>query len=146
MAAIARNIGFALLFLASFSSAGAQQSRAVREQLGHVASALSAGHPQEAMDPFDKSFAGDDQLRRYFTALTDANTVTNELDIIDEDIDNRQATVTVHWTLTLSDLTTGLSESRERDLTVKLAMPKYDWRIIDISPLEFFNPDSKKSK
>lgn len=143
MAAIARSTGLGLLLLAGLATAGAQQSRAVREQVGHVASALSAGHPQEAMDPFDKSFAGYDELRRYFMALTDANTVVNELDITGEEIENREATLTIHWTLTLSDLVTGLTKSRERDLTVKLSMKKYDWRIVDISPLDFFNPESK---
>jgi hypothetical protein len=124
----------------------AQQERAIREQIAHVASALSAGHPLEAMDPFDKSFKDYSQLRTYFTGLTDAHTIVNEMDITDEQIENHEATLTIHWTLTLSDLTTGLTESREQDLTVKLSMKKYDWRIVDLSPIEFFNPEPPKSK
>ena len=135
----------ALLFL-SAACVSAQQSRAVREQVAHVASALSAGHPQEALDPFDKSFEGYSRLRTYFTGLTDAYTIVNEMDITDEQIENREATLTIHWTMTLSDMASGLSESREEDLTVKLAVKKYDWEIVDISPLEFFNPEPKKSK
>lgn len=125
---------------AGLLAAGQQQSRAVREQIGHVASALSAGHPQEAMDAFDKSFPGYSQVRGYFEDLTDGYSIVNELDIADEEIANRQATVSVHWTLTLSDLVSGLSESREQDLSIKLNMKKYDWRIVDLTPVEFFNP------
>jgi hypothetical protein len=54
--------------------------------------------------------------------------------------------LTIHWTLTLQDPATGLSESRAQDLTVKLTMAKYDWRIVDLSPVEFFNPDQPNSK
>ncbi len=135
-----------VLVVLSAACVSAQQSRAVREQVAHVASALSAGHPQEAMDPFDKSFEGYARLRTYFTGLTDGYTIVNEMDISDEQIENREATLTIHWTMTLSDMVTGLSESRQEDLTVRLTMKKYDWRIIDISPLEFFDPEPKKSQ
>jgi hypothetical protein len=146
MAAIELSRRLTLLLLLCALSASAQQSRAIREQVAHVASALSAGHPAEAMDPFDKSFTDYAKLRDYFTALTDAHTIINEMDITDEQIDQHEATLTIHWTLTLQDLTTGLSESRAQDLTVKLTMAKYDWRIVDLSPVEFFNPDQPKSK
>ena len=98
------------------------------------------------MDPFDKSCEGYSKLRDYFTALTDAHTVVNEMDFIDEQIENQEATLIVHWTLTLNDLTTGMAQSREQDLTIKLTRKKYDWRIVSLSPIEFFNPDQPKSK
>ena len=144
MAAIARS-RIVLLFLLA-GNLSAQQSKAIREQVARVATALTAGNPEEAMTPFDKSFDGYSRLRDYFSALTNAYDVTNEMDVIDEQITSHEATLTVHWTLTLSEKGSGLSESREEDLTVKLSMKKYDWRIVDVSPLEFFNPELRKSK
>ncbi len=145
MAAIEPSRRLFVLMILGALSLSAQQSRAIREQVAHVASGLSAGHPEEAMDPFDKSFEGYAKLRDYFTALTDSYTIINEMDITDEEIDKHEATLTMHWTLTLQNPTTGLSESREQEVTVKLTMKKYDWRIVDFSPIEFFNPDQSKS-
>jgi hypothetical protein len=145
MAAIAPSrLALALLVLAG--SLSAQQSKAIRQQVANVATALSSGNPDEAMTPFDKSFDSYSRVRDYFAALTSAYNVTNEMDVIDEQTAGHEATLTVHWTLTLTDKGSGLSESREEDLTVKLTMKKYDWRIVDISPLEFFNPALRKSK
>jgi len=145
MAAIALSRLFlAFMLVGAAAPPAQQQSRAVREQLAHVASALSAGHPQEAMDAFDKSFENYAQLRSYFVGLTDAHSIVNEMEVTEEETADREATLTVHWTLTLSDLTTGLTESREQDLTVKLTMKKSDWRIVDLSPIEFFNPEPAK--
>ncbi len=146
MAVTARSARLALLLLFGAALLPAQQERAIREQVAHVASALSAGHPLEAMDPFDKSCKDYSLLLTYFTGLTDAHTIMNEMDINDEQIENHEATLIIHWTMTLSDLVTGLTVSREQDLTVKLSMKKYDWRIVELSPVEFFNPDPPKSK
>jgi hypothetical protein len=68
------------------------------------------------------------------------------MEVTDEQIVDHEATLTVHWTLTLEDLKNGLSETRTEDLTVKLSMKKYDWRIVGISPLAFFDPELRKSK
>jgi hypothetical protein len=43
-------------------------------------------------------------------------------------------------------MVSGLTQSRQQDVTVKLEMKKYDWRIVDLSPIEFFNPEQPKSK
>ena len=136
-------LALVLLFAPSLS---AQQSRAVREQVGHVASALSAQHPEEAMDAFDKSFDGYSRLHDYFVGLTDGYSIVNEMVINDEQIVDREATLTIHWVLPLSDLASGLTQNRDEELTVKLSKKKHDWRIVDISPLEFFNPEQRKSK
>ena len=135
-----------LLLLAAAGLLPAQQSKAIRQQVGQVATALSSGSPEEALTPFDKSFAGYGRLRDYFTALTNAYNLTNDMEITDEQIVDHEATLTVHWILTLSDLKNGLSETRAADLTVKLSMKKYDWRIVGIAPLEFFNPELRASK
>ena len=134
------------LLLALAATVSDQQSVAVRRQLGNVAIALSDRRVELAMDSFDKSFDGYSQLRTYFNGLVEAYAVVNELDVLDEDITGNEATLTVHWTLTLSDRVSGVSENREQDVTIKLSMKKQGWRIVDLSPLEFFNPDQHQSK
>ena len=142
MAAIALSRSAALLLVLA-CLLPAQQSRAVRDQVAHVGTALSSGNPEEAMTPFDKSFDNYGRLSDYFSALTNAYTLTNDLEITGEEIVQHEATLTIHWIMTLSDLKTSLSEVRVQDVTVKLAMKKNDWRIVSIAPLAFFDPEIK---
>jgi hypothetical protein len=98
------------------------------------------------MAPFDKTFDGFGRLRDYFSALTNGYNITNDLEVATEQIVNHEATLTIHWIMTLSDLQSSLSETREKDLTVKLTMEKYDWKIVSVAPLEFFDPALRPSK
>jgi len=141
MAAIVRRSAFLLLAFAG--TVAAQQSKAIYQQIGYVANALTSGNIADAMTPIDKSMDGYDQLRDYFTALVAGYQVLNQVQILDEDINQKEATLTVHWELTLSDLGTDLNQTREQDITVKLRFLKYKWRIVGLSPIEFFNPQSK---
>ena len=136
-----------LVLLLLAGSLSAQESKAVREQIGRVATALSDSKPEEAMTPFDKSFDDYSRLRDYFTALTNAYKLVSEMEVTDEQIANREATLTVHWILTMSDSSNGgTSEIRTEDLTFKLSQKKSDWRIVSVSPLDFFNPELRRSK
>jgi hypothetical protein len=145
MAAIAPS-RLAVVLLVLCGTVSAQQAKAIEQQVARVGTALSAGNPEEAMTPFDKSFDNYSRLRDYFSALTEAYAVTNELDVVDEEIAKHEATITVHWTMTLTEKGSGFSENREQDLTFKLIMDKNGWRLVGLSPLEFFNPELRKSK
>jgi hypothetical protein len=146
MAAIAHSRAALVLMLLATVPVAAQREKAIETQIARVGTALSSRNAEEAMIPFDKSFADYSRLNDYFAALTDAYSLTNEVDILDEEISDHEATVTVHWIMVLSDLHSGLSETREQDLTVKLSMKKSDWKIVSITPLEFFDPAPRKSK
>jgi hypothetical protein len=141
-----RPLALFLLLVPAAGTLSAQRSKAIYEQVGYVASALTAGNAADAMTPFDKSLEGYDRLRDYFSALAAAYQVVNQIQIMDEDINREEATLTVHWELTLSDAGNGLSQTREDNITVKLSLRKYKWRITGFSPLEFFNPQLTKSK
>ena len=65
----------------------------------------------------------------------------NEIEVTGEQIADSEATLTVHWVMTLSD-----SQTRSEDVTVKLNLRESKWRIVDFSPVEFFNPQIQKSK
>jgi hypothetical protein len=144
MAAIVRRS--AVLLIAFVGTMAAQQSKAIYQQVGYVANALTSGNAADAMTPIDKSMDGYAQLHDYFSALVNSYQVLNQIQIMDEDIQRREATLMVHWELTLNDAATALSQTREQDIVVKLSFRQYKWRIVGISPLEFFNPQIEKSK
>jgi hypothetical protein len=136
-----------LLFVVSVGASAQAQNKDVYQQVTKVATSLTDANPAEAMDAFDKSFDGYGRLRDYFTALTNAYSLANEIEVNDEHVAANEATLTVHWVLTLTDSRTGFSESRSEDTTVKLALNKKGkWRIVGFTPLEFFNPELRKSK
>jgi hypothetical protein len=141
MAAIVRNSRRAILFAVWVSVvSGADQRTEARQCVSGIATALTAGDPAEAIDAFDKSFAGYDQLRNYFAALTNAFQLGSEVDVTDEEDSENQTTLTLRWALALTDLTTSHTENRSADLTVKVKKIGRRWKIVDLSPLEFFNP------
>jgi len=134
------------LLLVLAGTLAAQQSKAIYRQVSNVAASLTAGDAAEAMMPFDKSFADYDKLRDDFIALTTAYRISNQLEILVQNIAGQEATLTVHWVLTLSDEFNDLAETRAQDVTVKLSFLKYQWRIVGFSPLELFDPELQKSK
>jgi hypothetical protein len=136
----------AVLLFACAAALAAQQSKAIYRQVAHVAGALTARDPNDAMTPFDKSFAAYDRLRDYFTALTNAYQMVNQIAVLDQNIAPAEATLTVNWELTMSDPANGLSETRSQDVVIKLSFLKDRWRIVDLSPLALFDPELKKSK
>jgi hypothetical protein len=132
----------AIFVLLCCATAFAQQpNKTIYRQVTHVATALTAGNAADAMTTFDKAFSGYDRLHDYFSALTNAYQVVNEIEVTGEQIADSEATLTVHWVMTLSD-----SQTRSEDLTVKLNLRESKWRIVDFSPIEFFNPQLQKSK
>jgi len=131
----------AAVFLLSAALSAAQPNKAIYRQVTHVATALTAGNAADAMTTFDKAFSDYDRLRDYFSALTNAYQLVNEIEVTGEQIADSEATLTVHWVMTLSD-----SETRTEDVTVKLNLRESKWRIVDFSPVEFFNPQLRKSK
>jgi hypothetical protein len=136
-----------LLFVFSVGAYAQAENKDVYQQVSKVATSLTDANPAEAMDAFNKSFDGYGRLRDYFTALTNAYSLANEIEVTDEHVAANDATLTVHWVLTLTNSQTGFSESRSEDTTVKLALNKKgQWRIVGFTPLEFFNPELRKSK
>ena len=139
-------LGFGFMLIFAAASPAQNHSRAIHRQLSHVASALAAGNPSDAITPFDRSFDGYSQLSDDFTGLTNAYRIVNEIEVRDEEIQNGEATFLVHWVMTLSDFENQNSEIRTEDVTVKLKLKKYEWHIVGFSPLEFFDPELRHSK
>jgi hypothetical protein len=141
MAAIARSSLVSLVALAA-AAFGADTPRA---RVSYVASALTAGNPADAMSCFDKSFAGYEKLRGYFSGLTSAFQLVNQLEVTEEEDSAAEATLTIEWTLTLSDPQTGYAENRNAAVHARLALKSAKWKIVEFTPIELFDPQPKRS-
>lgn len=135
MAAIARSAFFCLLLAAVTLGANTP-----RQQVSHVASALTAREPADAMTSFDKSFTDYDKLRGYFGGLTAAFDVTNQLEVTEEQDLTDESTITVEWTLNLANAENGYSQNRKASVQVRLVRKGSTWKIVEFSPVELFNP------
>jgi hypothetical protein len=130
----------ALLLVAACTVVRADDSADARGQVSHVATALSEGNAADALTPIDKSYANYDKLRNYFLGLTGAFQIVNGIEISDEQDDEAQIILSVHWDLTLTDLQTNYTENRAADVNIKLTRLKGKWKIVDIEPIDIFNP------
>ncbi len=123
---------------------GAARPKTVLATINYVATALSGDTAIDAMTPFDKSFANYAKLRDYFVGLTDSAQLVNEVDLVDEQDSGTHSEVTVNWTLTLTNRNTPQTERRTGEIHVRLARENGKWKIIDFSPIEFFNPQARQ--
>ncbi len=136
MAVIARNAR--LVVLAAFATFALQaaDNADIRATLGTVANALTANDPSSAMEPFSKSFAKYDKLRDYFTGLTAAFSIVNEVDVLDQ----QDSQATVRWAITLASNGSNHSTHRAAEIHLRMAREKKKWKIVDFSPIDLFDP------
>ena len=138
------------LLLAGTLPLHADRAADVRAQVAYVASALGNGNPSDALGPFDKAYKDYGKLKDYFQALTTGFEVTSEVEILDEQDEEGETKLLVNWTLTLTnpraatDLNASSSERRSMDVNIRLVPKKGKWKIIDLSPIDIFNPQGKQ--
>jgi hypothetical protein len=112
--------------------------------INYVATALASGNAIDAMTPFNKSFANYAKLRDYFSGLTDSSDVVNEVDVTDEEDSDTESSVTIDWTLTLTNKTTLHTERRSGEIHIRLKLQNEKWKIVDFYPIDLFNPLPKQ--
>jgi hypothetical protein len=122
----------------------AARPRDVLATINYVATALASDNAVDAMAPFDKSFANYAKLRDYFSGLTESSQLVNEVDLTDEQDSDTQSSVTVDWTLTLTNKTTLQTERRSGEIHIRLTLRGGKWKIVDFSPIDLFNPQPKQ--
>ena len=116
----------------------------VLSRINYVATALSDGNASDAMTPFDKSFANYSKLLNYFAGLTGGWQVFSDVDVLDRQDTDSGSTLTVDWTITLTNQSTFETERRRGQVRAVLAREKGKWKIVDFSPVDLFNPQSKQ--
>ncbi len=125
------------------TQARADQAADARSKLEVIARGLSEGNPADAISPFDKSYPSYDKLSGYFGGLTDAFQIVNEIDVVDERDTDAETTLTVRWTMTLSDLGSNYTERRTGDIQARLVLKGRKWKIVEFAPIEIFDPRPK---
>jgi hypothetical protein len=133
-----------LTVAALFAVAAGLGAETPRAQVSYVASALTAGNAADAMAPFDRSFAEYEKLRGYFSGLTGAFQLTNQLEVTEEQDSRDEATLTLEWTLTLTDAQTGYMINRNATVHARLMPQGGTWKIVEFSPIELFDPQPKR--
>jgi hypothetical protein len=121
----------------------ADQAQDIRVRISQIATALTAGNPDEAMIPFDKSCPDYAKLSSYFAGLTSAFQVENEVSVTDEEDTPTESKVSIDWSLTLSDLGTNATIQRTAVITAKLVRKSGEWKIVAFAPIQIFNPQQK---
>ena len=95
------------------------------------------------MSVFDKSFPDYRRLSDFFVALN-AYQLHNEVDVTEEQDTESEAKLIVNWTLTMSDQTTNSTEHRTGEIKITFARKDKSWRIVSLSPVQFFDPSLKR--
>jgi hypothetical protein len=148
MAAIGRKaVPFALLFAAWFAlpaHAVADRAADVLRVVNHVATALTDDNAADAMTSFSKSYKDYSKLENYFDGLTSRALLVNEVTVTDEQDSDTETNLVVHWTMDLTDKADASdTEDRFGDLKIRVVQEDGKWKIVDVSPISFFDPAHK---
>lgn len=123
----------------------ADRASDVRAEVGHIASALSAGNPTDAMTPFEKSCPQYQTLSDDFQSLN-AYQMQNEIDVVDEEDSEMETKLTLNWTLTLTDQESDATERRTGEIHVRLVPKDGKWKIVAFEPISLFDPQRKSER
>jgi hypothetical protein len=118
----------------------ADQASDLRTLLSDLAMALTSGDPASALTPFSKSLPDYEKLRDYFSGLTNAFDIVNEVDVTDEQDSPNEILATVHWTITLTSKGNNSSNQRAANIHVRCVREKKKWHISGFSPIDVFDP------
>ncbi len=133
-------VGTLLALLSGTLPCRADRISDARARITYVASALASANPDDAITPFNKAMPGYSKLQAYFAALTDSFDISNEVEITDEDDNEREATLKANWTLHLADKTAGSDRQHTYVVSIRLKPSGKNWQIVSFSPIEMFNP------
>ncbi len=135
----------AMLLTAAASGLLADQSAEVRSRLSEIATSLTAGDPAGAMAPFSKSFPNYQRLREDFSGLTNAFSIVNEVDVIDEADSKAESVVTVNWAITLTNPQNKFNTQHSAEIHVRFIREKGNLKIVEFSPIAIFDPSQSQT-
>lgn len=121
----------------------ADDSANIHEVIGDMANALSAGDAAQAISFVSKKCENYDRLMKQFDAVTGAYYVENHIEFSDEDLAQTQATISLRWDMALTTKQSAFVKNRSAEIKIKLAREGKHWKIIDLSPADFFDPQDK---
>jgi hypothetical protein len=111
-----------------------------------LAASLSANDAQQFMAAFDREMPGYDKLRQEVTALVGPRAgngvylteIASYVDVVSDEGDAQHRTVEVDWRMRVKRRGDAVSAPREQRLQCKLEKRGKKWKIVSLTPLEFF--------
>jgi hypothetical protein len=114
--------------------------RDVLDLLGQLATALSGGDAHDFLSAFDSSMPGYGQFEANVIALTEQNEILTSMAPIQEHKQGSELVLELDWLLELrSRQPSGPLVRRRETVTCRLAKRRKRWRIVALSPLDFFS-------
>ena len=112
------------------------------KMVADAAAALVHDDAQGFLDQFDRAMPGYAALRAAVEALLGASDVGSTVDVISNDGDANQRTLTLDWVLVLSAKNSATGGKRTRRGVVKCQVARRGkaWKISGLDPVEFFLP------
>jgi len=139
MRAIGRNL--AILAAAAAVLGLADTHADLVDLFASMTSALSDDNTAAFMAAFDKNMPDYDKLRGYISGLIGQAEITSHVDPVKDEGDESKRSVDLDWTLQIrSREMSGPMIEREQTVHAELVKQKKHWRIVSISPLDFFAP------
>ncbi len=141
MAAIVRKCLFICAVLIGSLPLWADRAADVLATVNHVAIGLTDNNVPDALEPFSKDCPDYVQLRDSFEGLTSRGDLINEVDVASEEQAGSEAKLVVTWTMTITSRENSSDvESRTQRVTIKLVQQGNKWKIAELKPLSFFDP------
>ena len=106
-----------------------------------MTSALSDDNPAGFMAAFDKTMPDYEKLRGYITGLIGQAEITSNVNPVKDEGDASKRSVDLDWTMRIhSREAAGPMVEREQTIHAELVKQKKHWRIVSITPIDFFAP------
>jgi hypothetical protein len=139
MPAIVRNL--ALIAALAAMACLADTHADVLDLFASMTSKLSDDNAAGFMDGFDKSMPDYGKLREWIVGLIAQAEVSSSIEPVKDDGDETKRSVDLDWTLQIrSREASGPLVERQQTVHAELVKQKKRWRIVSITPLDFFEP------
>ena len=125
------------------TTAYADPQAEVLDLINSMTAALSDDNVPGFMAAFDRSMHGYDKLKVQIAAMLEQGDVESDVEPIKNEGDPAQRSLDLDWYLVIrSSAPNGPSIQRRQIVHCELRKEKKHWRIVTLSPLEFFAPAS----
>lgn len=135
----------AMLLLAGATGLSANQSADIRSRLNEIASSLTAGDPASAIAPFSSAYANYQKLRDYFSGLTNAFSIVNEIDVLEEADSKTESVAKISWVITLTNPQNNFNIQRSAEIHVRFIREQGKWKVVEFSPISIFDPSQAQT-
>lgn len=141
MRAIARSCEAGILACVFLSCLPAGTHEEVVDLFASMAAALAEINVAQFMDAFDKDMTGYDKLKTEVTGLVRQADLSSSVEPLKDEGNDSKRTVELDWILEIRSLVPdGPLVRRRQIIRCELRKDKKRWKIVSLTPIEFFAP------